>query len=397
MLKAVIFDMDGVIIDSEPMHARAAILALKKYNVDITMDYLLKFIGSTTFHMCEIMIKDFHIDATPEELWKANDDMKQYLLRKEGHIVIPYITNLMKDLQEHGIKMIIASSSPSTAIEEVMNTLQIRKYFDGYVSGAMVDHPKPAPDIFLLAAARLNVAPAECLVIEDSYHGITAASSAGITSVGFVNPNSGDQDLSKAAMLIEGFDEVDYGFLNHVYQYSHQEPVTILTTEHFIIRELSVEDIDVLYLICQPSKIKKYLDGFDDLSEEKEKHQAYIKNIYHYYGYGLWGVFAKDNNRLVGRCGIEYKQLDGEFIYEIGYLLDLPHQGKGFAREFVTKVVEYGFLKLNMDRIVAIIEKTNVPSINLAEQIGMIKIGECRRNQRDCYKYEIKNTITKLV
>lgn len=390
MLKAVIFDMDGVIIDSEPMHARAAVLALQKYDINISIDYAYHFIGTTTYVMCRNMVEDFNLNITPEQLLNDNIEMKNYLLSKEGYSGIPYILDVMKDLKEHDMKLIIASSSSPEAIEDVMNALLINPYFHGYVSGTMVANPKPAPDIFLEAARRLGVAPENCIVIEDSLHGITAANAAGMASIGFINPNSGNQDLSKATMLIEGFDEIDYNFIQRVHQYAHMEPATILTTENFILRELSLEDIDSLHQICLKPEIHVFLDNFDtNPAVEREKHKAYIQNIYHYYGYGLWGVYFKDNGRLAGRCGVELKMLDGEEIYEIGYLLDSSYQGQGYAREFVTETIHYCFDKLDIPRILAVIDKHNIRSIRLAEQMGMKNIGECTRNQRDCYKYEI--------
>ncbi|MHB8128633.1 MAG: GNAT family N-acetyltransferase [Mobilitalea sp.] len=390
MLKAVIFDMDGVIIDSEPMHARAAILALKRYNVDITFDYLCAFIGSTTYYMCQKMIEDFNISVTPEELLKTNLEMKTYLLQSEGHTTIPYIIDLMKNLYEHGIKLSIASSSPSEAIEEVMQALQIGDYFEGYVSGMMVEHPKPSPDIFLEAAKRLGVSSDECLVIEDSFHGVSAAEAAGIACIGFTNPNSGNQDLRKATMLVEGFDEIDYEFINKVYKYAHMEPITILTTKHFVIRELTVSDIDALYPICIQPEIRAFLDDIDDSLEiEKEKHKAYIQNIYHFYGFGLWGVFLNETGRLIGRCGIELKILDNEDIYELGYLLDKDYQGHGYAKEFVSEVINYCFTELDIHRIIAVIDKNNIRSYHLAKQVGMSRKSECIRNRHACYKYEI--------
>lgn len=390
MLKAVIFDMDGVIIDSEPMHAKAAILALEKYHVSISMDYIQEFIGSTTKHMCDKMVRDFQLDITPEELLKANEEMKAYLLKKKGHTVIPYVIDLIRDLHNNGIKLSIASSSPASDIEDVMDSLNIRQYFDCYVSGSMVAQPKPAPDIFLLAADRLGVDPSECIVIEDSFHGITAANAAGMACIGYINPNSGKQDLRKASFLVEGFDEIDYAYLNKIYQYAHNEPVTILTTEHFIIREMTVQDIEELFQICQDPDIKRYLDGFtNDLETEKEKHLAYIKNVYHFYCFGLWGVYYKGSGLLAGRCGIEYKLLDNEEIYEIGWLLAKPYQGHGYAREFVSQVMNYCFQKLNISCITAVIDRDNIKSVHLAEQIGMKRYGECIRNGRSCYKYRI--------
>jgi HAD superfamily hydrolase (TIGR01509 family) len=336
------------------------------------------------------MIDDFNLTISPEELLATNDEMKAYLLKTEGHIVIPYIIDLMKDLHKHGLKLYIASSSPTAAIEEVMETLKIKKYFEGFVSGAMVTLPKPAPDIFRAAADRLGVPPGECIVIEDSCHGVTAAEAAGMTSIGFINPNSGSQDLRKATMLVESFEEVDYEFIDRVYQYAHMEPVTILNTEHFIIRELAVDDIDELINICKDPDINRFMEGFDDIPEvEKEKLRAYIENMYHFYGFGLWGVFFKDDGLLAGRCGIELKRVEDEEIYEIGYLLAKPYQGRGFAREFVLGVLDYCFRKLEIKRVIAIIDKDNARSIRLAEQVGMKRNGESFRYGRSCYRYEI--------
>ena len=391
MLKAVLFDMDGVIIDSEPQHARAAVLALKNFNINITIDYAYQFIGTTTYHMCKKIIEDFSLEATPEELLKANEEAKDQLTKAEGYVAIPYIVDLMKDLHSHGIKMMIASSSSKTSIQDVMRHLGIEDILDGYISGTSVAHPKPAPDIFLAAALQLGIAPSECLVIEDSYNGVTAAAAAGIPAIGYLNPNSGEQDLSKAVILIEGFDEVDYQFLDMVYQHAYMQPATILTTERLILRELSIEDMDSLYNICCKSGIREYvMELSDNLVEEKLKHKAYIRNVYHFYGFGLWGVYLKETNQLIGKCGIEYKVIGQEPCYELGYLIDTTYRRMGYAKESVLATIRYGFQKLGMDKIVAVIDKENYPSRLLAEKIGMSLCGEIMRNQRNYVTYVIR-------
>jgi HAD superfamily hydrolase (TIGR01509 family) len=390
MLEAVIFDMDGVIIDSEPMYTQAAIMALKEYQIEVSVDYLNQFIGSTTHHMCKTIIEDFAIDATPKDLVQLNEKMYRDILNAKGHLIIPYVIDLIKDLHTHGIKLAIASSSSAEAIEEVLTSLSIKEYFIIYVSGDQVALPKPSPDIFLEAARLLEVEPDHCMVIEDSFNGVTAANVAGITSIGYVNPNSGNQDLSKAAMLIEGFEEVDYDFIHQVYQYTHNETLTILSTDRCIIKELSVDDMDDLYQIYKDREVREFLDDMkDNLEVEKCKHQAYIKNVYHFYGYGLWGVYLKETGRLIGRCGIEARKLDGEEVYELGYLLDKAYQGQGYAKEFVSEIIQYCFTKLDIRRIVAVIDNRNLRSIRLAIQVGMHKYGECDRSNRHCYKYEI--------
>lgn len=388
MLKAIIFDMDGVIIDSEPMHAKAAYLALGKY-CDITMDYIKTFIGSTTYIMCQKTVEDFQLNISPEKLLKENNEMKEYLLKAEGHSIVPNVIDLIKDLHKNGMKLIIASSSSSEEIQEVIKSLDIGKYFVGYVSGVDIKHTKPAPDIFLKAAKYLKVEPEECLVIEDSFHGVCAANSAGITCVGYVNPNSGNQDLSKADILVEGFEEVDYAFLKQFYDYLNN-PKIIVTSDKFIIRELAVSDIADLYSIYQQPGIKEYIDDFtDNLALEQEKHKAYIKNIYHLYGYGLWGIFLKESGKLIGRCGIELKMLDNEEIYELGYLLSNEYQGMGYAREFVSEVIQFCFEDMDIPRIVAVIDQSNLRSLHLAQQLGMTKYSESIRSHHHCFKYEI--------
>ncbi len=390
MLKAVIFDMDGVIIDSEPMHALAAVLALKRFNVDIAIDYAYKFIGTRTLQMCIKMIEDFDIAASADELLAANNEMKEYLLRKEGYTVIPYITNLIQDLYEHGIKLIIASSSNASAIEKVMTDLKLKDFFSGYVSGEMTYLPKPAPDIFLKAAQKLGVTPEECIVIEDSYNGVIAAKEAGMACIGFANPNSGNQDLTRADYIVEGFDEVDYNFIHQVYSRIHKEPVIISITENLIIRELSHEDIDSLCLLRSEPEISRILyDTQPDINVEKDKLKAYINNVYSYYGFGLWGVYLKENERLIGQCGIEYKTLNGEAIYELGYFLAKAYQDKGYAYESVSAVIEYSFERLGIDKITAVIPVDNEKSIHLAEKVGMKREAESLRNNLKCYLYEI--------
>ena len=114
MLKAVIFDMDGVIINSEPGHAKAALEVLRKYNVDTDASYCKGFIGSSTKSMCEDAIKRFGMDITAEELLAGINRAKKELVLKEGYPVIDGITELVKRLYKAGYKLAVASSSSFT-------------------------------------------------------------------------------------------------------------------------------------------------------------------------------------------------------------------------------------------------------------------------------------------
>ncbi len=125
---------------------------------------------------------------------------------------------MLKSLKEAGYKLAVASSSPYENIVLATKALHIDPYFDVLVSGESVANPKPAPDVFLKTAEALHTAPGDCLVVEDSCHGVHAAKNAGMPSIGFVNPDSGGQDLSCATKLTRSFYEVDAAYAERVYR-----------------------------------------------------------------------------------------------------------------------------------------------------------------------------------
>lgn len=215
-LKAVIFDMDGVLVDSEPLHAKSFVIAMKEFGVDITTEYNYRFIGSTALSMCEAVIDEFHLSITPEEILAANDIAIRKLVKEEGYTPIPYTKDLIKDLHKHKIKLAIASSSSEEQIQEVTKALGIHKYFHKFISGTNLEHSKPAPDIFIKALKELDVRASESIVIEDSMNGSIAAKKAGIPCIGFINENSGNQDLSTTNVQIKSFLDINYDFLNNV-------------------------------------------------------------------------------------------------------------------------------------------------------------------------------------
>lgn len=390
MLKAVIFDKDGVLIDSEPLHSKAAILVMKDFGVTIDNNTCNSFIGSTSQHMYEVFKEKYQLPVSIEELMEANKKKLDNLLQSESYPIIPYVQDLIKDLAQNNIRLAIASSSPMDAIKKTAKSLDITQFFNEFVSGCDLKNPKPAPDIFLKACELLHVLPEEALIIEDSFHGITAAKRAGITCVGYYNPNSGNQDLSQADIVIEGFDEINTSFLNDVYLRSKGEPIQIATTSRLIIRELSLDDIKHMYQIYQEPEVRKYIDDIDDYLEiELEKHRAYIKNVYQFYGYGYWGVFNKTDGTLIGRCGIQNNVIDGNLEIELGYLLDVNHWGYGYAIECTKATLEYAFYHLGIHRIVAVIDTQNTRSMKVASHIGMSIEKEIKHKNRNCYLYVI--------
>ena len=224
MLKAVLFDMDGVLVDSELLHTKALVSAMKQLGVDVSHDYCYTFVGTTNFHTMSTIIKDYNLNYTVEDFTNLFEEHKENLLKAEGYIPIPYTKELIQLLKKEGILLAIASSSSLEAISYITNTFGIYSYFDKIISGTTLKRSKPAPDIYIKAAEELGVSTDECLVIEDSTFGVAAGKAAGMPVVGFYNPNSGNQDLSKADIIIEGFEEITLTFLQRVHERYHNIP-----------------------------------------------------------------------------------------------------------------------------------------------------------------------------
>ncbi len=391
MLKAVIFDMDGVIIDSEPQHARAALRVLNRHGANADYDYCSSFIGSSTKVFTQDIMKRFPLSISLEDLLKEMNLEKKKILKEEGYAIIEGITDLIKKLYHAGIRLAIASSSSPTEIENTVKALHIKKYFTKLISCAHVEHPKPAPDSFLLALKELGVSPQETVVVEDSCFGSQAAKAAGIPCVGYLNPHSGNQDLSAANVLLESFVGIDERFFHNILCRSLGKPVMIADTKRLFIRELEPKDIKEIYQIYKDPDIRQYIPDIDDyLEEEMKKQEAYIKNVYSFYGYGMWGIFSKTSKKLIGKCGIENLEVDGKNEIVLSYLLDTNHWGYGYALECCRAVFAYAKEELDIKRIVAVIDKKNTRSQNTAKNLGMTIEKEIPYKGHDCYLYSIQ-------
>ncbi len=208
-MKAVIFDMDGVLIDSEPLHTLADNQILIDSGITAPATYFERFVGWTNQSMWEEIKKDYHIAASAEELMELQMPLKIKLLQAGDYIPIPGIVDLLEQITGMNIPIAIASSSPRQFIEAVLEKLGLKNYVKLWLSGEEVERGKPAPDIFLKVAELLNVNPNDCIVIEDSSSGVSAAKKAGMRCIGFRNINSGNQDLSGADIIVNKIDDIN--------------------------------------------------------------------------------------------------------------------------------------------------------------------------------------------
>ena len=203
MLKAVIFDMDGVIIDSEPFHWEVNKKIFKILGLRVSKKDYKKYIGTSNTNMWTDLKSQYHLPQSLKKLVDMQGSGNVDFLRENQFGPIEGISALLSELKKKSIDIALASSSPSVAIAIVLKKFHFEKYFSVVVSGEDFKKSKPAPDIFLKTARLLRVSPAHCVVIEDSTHGIAAARAAGMKAIGFANKNSWDQDLSRADLVID--------------------------------------------------------------------------------------------------------------------------------------------------------------------------------------------------
>lgn len=211
--------MDGVIIDSEPIHITSEKEIFNSLGISLSDEEHHSFVGTTSELMWGKLKSKFDLPLSVSELVDLNTAC--FMKNLENRITIEPILgilNLIKQLNNNGFILVIASSSLNSQISFILNKLKISHYFQSIISGNDVKQGKPNPEIFLKAAESIHLAPECCVVIEDSYNGVMAAKNANMKCIGFKNPNSGNQDLSKVDIEIRSFKELSLAMIEGLFK-----------------------------------------------------------------------------------------------------------------------------------------------------------------------------------
>ena len=204
---ATIFDMDGVLIDSQPLHYEVQLQVLKACGHDATLSTVAPYSGMSTPDLWNKAKEDLGLTQEPEELIKMAEQFMLDLFANTNLQPIEGIPTLLEGIKAMGIKLGVASSSPPELIKMVLNKIGIADRFDIIVSGEDVAEGKPAPDIYLAAAEKAGVTPNMCIAIEDAPVGIAAAKNAGCVCIAFSNPNTLGQNFDRADYTVHRFDD----------------------------------------------------------------------------------------------------------------------------------------------------------------------------------------------
>lgn len=218
MLKAVIFDMDGVIIDSEPMHNKAYHDMFDEVGIDVSNEFYESFTGQSTINICKRLCDHFNLKETPETLVALKRKHYKHFFYSNSDLgLIDGVLDLIKDYHKNGVTLVLGSSAAMTSINQIFERFDLDQYFIAKLSGGDLKESKPHPEIFIKAAEASGYSKEECIVIEDSTNGIKAAKAAGIFCVGYDSFHSKNQDYSKADMVISDFKEIEFDKIRNLF------------------------------------------------------------------------------------------------------------------------------------------------------------------------------------
>lgn len=202
MKKGAIFDMDGLLFDTERLYRESWIEMAKSFGQVPNPEFPSAVAGTNGEHMLEV-VRAYYPDVDEQEfvsctVRRVNELVERHVPEKPG------MREILEYFHENGVKIAVASSSSHTAIRHNLRSAGVEHYFDAVVSGEDVEHSKPAPDIFLLAAKQLGCAPQDCYVLEDGINGARAGIAAGCVTVMVPDQVPPTEDLTEACAGIFG-------------------------------------------------------------------------------------------------------------------------------------------------------------------------------------------------
>ena len=194
-IKAILFDHDGTIVDSEQAHFEMWRDVLLRYDVELTLDeYTRQYAGIPTISNATTIIENHSIGAKSSELVMAKAEATNQYLSEQAFPLMDGALDSIRYFYEQGFKIGIVTGAGGESVDVTLESHGLHKYVSVVVSGDDVTNSKPAPDCYLLAAEKLGFSPSECLAVEDTYNGSIAAISADIKCVG-VSISSSVRDL----------------------------------------------------------------------------------------------------------------------------------------------------------------------------------------------------------
>lgn len=183
MIKGVLFDMDGVLFNTERIYVRCEYQVAKRLGMAMSKEYPTTFCGMNAKNIIKKLKKDFGEELDAENYLQICRQETFAHIEKNGLEVMPHVKSSLVWLKENGIKIAVASSTKTQTVKKFLKMASLSQYFDAIVGGDQVKNGKPAPDIFVYAAKQLGLLPGQCAAVEDSHNGVRSAFAAGCVSI----------------------------------------------------------------------------------------------------------------------------------------------------------------------------------------------------------------------
>jgi len=209
MIEAIIFDMDGTLVDTEPFNTEIEKRLFRLNKIEISEEEHQKYLGIASDAMWSEIAERNQLQIPVSELIEQNHkESYRYLSEVEQIPIMPGLVDLLEKLQARKYPMAVASSSTPEIIDLILKKTNLKKYFQVIVSAQETGKSKPEPDVFILAAEKLGIKPDNCLVVEDSPNGIKAAVAAGMTCVAYQSPDTDPQKQEEADAVILNYSQL---------------------------------------------------------------------------------------------------------------------------------------------------------------------------------------------
>lgn len=213
MIKAVIFDMDGVMIDSEPLWEKTERILLARRDIEYSPTYRDQIVGLNQNDSGKLLINTFELEETVEDIISERVEILTAIYEEELEVVLDLIP-LLDNLRDSKFKLAVASSSPLRVINFVLDMFSLQEYFPVVVSGECTENGKPHPDIYLHTAKRLEVEPSECVAIEDSINGVKSAKAAGMYCIAVPDKRLSQMEFQNADIIVPNLNRISPDLIN---------------------------------------------------------------------------------------------------------------------------------------------------------------------------------------
>ena len=237
-----------------------------------------------------------------------------------------------------------------------------RKSIDETLNGAGVKM------VFLAYEETDAFAEKEVLYITDNSKTLKNLLKKNLYAIALYHDKNRDVSFADALYAVENVEELTYKAYDEVYRRLAGIPWDILETQRLKVRESTVGDVKEFYRIYREPSITYYMeDLFQDPDEENAYMEAYIRQIYGFYGFGMWTVLLKNTGQVIGRAGLSIRE--GYELPELGFVIDVSHQGRGYALEACRAILTYAKEELCFEQVQALVRQENEASINLLKKL----------------------------